>query len=422
MKNSAKWKLALLASALISTFPIFAAETSAEVDLSPAGEGKTLPGNVVRVRLPMKFVSGSSAFSAQGKKEDSALQVSAAAGALVVEYGFSDAISLQLVAPFTAQNQVAMNGAAFQKTSLYKEKFDEFVNAAAVRLAEEGLCLSQEACVDEILNKNLTFPLDAPLTLPTGETLVVRAGVPLKDVAASLVTRAALPASGRTGLGDVEVGALFALADPKIGLMKKDWPFNVSVGAGLRLPTGSFTDVPAAQRGTGRGTVDLGLRANVDWHLHPSIVVSLQNQSELMLRAGKKRRSSLLDSTKLNSADTSVSGADGVANTADYERDGVRQIGFAKASFSLAALGDTFSVLLANAQWKYDFESRTTVGRQEYNPASELQSLQAGVTLDGLKIQLPLQLDVDYEIPVAGKNRVLAPSSLTSTLKVFYRF
>lgn len=422
MKKSSQRMFAVLASACMPAFPIFAAQTSADVDPAPAGEGKTLPINVARVRLPMKFVSGTSAFSSQGKKEDSGLQVSAAAGALVVEFGVSDAISLQFVAPFTAQNQVSMNGAAFQKTTVYKEKFDEFVNAAAARLADEGLCLSPEACVDEILNKNLTFPLDAPLTLPTGETLVVRAGVPLKDVAASLVTRAALPGSGRTGLGDVELGALFALSDPKVGLMKKDWPFNVSVGAGLRLPTGSFTDVPAAQRATGRGTLDLGLRANVDWRPLHSFVVSFQNQTELMLLAGKKKRSSLLDSAKLNSADSSLAGADGLANTSDYERDGVRQIGFAKAAFALAALGESFSILVLNSQWKYDFESRTTVGRQEYNPASELQSLQSGVTLDGLKIQLPLQLDVDYEFPVSGKNRLLAPSTLTTTVKAFYRF
>ncbi|MFZ9520618.1 MAG: hypothetical protein ACO3A4_09090 [Silvanigrellaceae bacterium] len=386
------------------------------------GEGKTLPEKVFRGRLLFKSATATQAFSPDGKKEDSGFTLSAGAGAFVVEYGWSDAVSLQLVAPMVAFNKLAIDGAAFQKSSLYAKKYNEFVEAAAAKLVSDGLCLTVSACLSGINENGLSLPFNSVLTLPTGEKLSVKAGVPIKDVAASLVTRAAIPTAGTTGLGDLELGALVALADPVNGLWARDWAVNFSLGAGLRLPTGSFRDVPAAQRPTGRGTVDLGIRSNLDWAASSAIVISWQNQWESMLLPAKKSRTSLLDSTVLNNADVNSPGADNIANSAEFRRDDPRNVGFMKIALSPADVSDALSRVLLNGQFKYDFEPRATLGGVEFSPESHLYSVQAGLTLSALDFFLPVQWDIDYDVPLSGKNRNLAASVLTNTLKIYARF
>lgn len=396
-------------------------ETKAHENEAIPGEGKTLPASVFRVRVPYKFASATKGYSSSGQSEDAGLQFNANAAALVVEYGLRDAISLQVVVPYVLQNNLSMNGSVFQKSSFFEEKQTEFLKAASEKLVTEKLCRSVEACIEAIKNNGLSLPVNTNLTLPTGETLPVKAGVPLNDIAASLVTRAAVPTSGSTGLGDIEVGALFALLDPRVGLLSQNKPINLSLGLGLRIPTGSFVDVPAAQRPTGRGTTDLGIRTNFDWQPLPGTMLSQQNQFEIMLKEGRKKRTSLLDSAQLNSADPMVAGADQMANTSSYARQGARNVGFLKLAVGLGQLSQELKPVLLNAQWKYDFDPATQLGGKKLNAESSLQSVQVGTTIDGLPLQVPLQFDVDYEIPVTGSNRTLAPRVLSATLKLFYK-
>lgn len=62
------------------------------------GEGKTLPAGVVRARLPLRFISGSSGFDAKGNKSDLGLEARAVGSGLVLEYGVTDDLSVQLLA------------------------------------------------------------------------------------------------------------------------------------------------------------------------------------------------------------------------------------------------------------------------------------------------------------------------------------
>jgi hypothetical protein len=387
-----------------------------------ASEGKTLPEGVFRLRIPFRSAVASHGFSSEGKKADSGLRLNVASGALVFEYGYSSAVSFQLIVPAVLRNQMSMDGSVFQKSFVFQEKYDEFIAAAAAKLVSDGLCSDVNACVDAIQKKGFALPATTELTLPTGEKLTVRAGVPLKEVASSLVTRAALPAEGRTGIGDIEIGTLIAIADPNVGLWKKDWPLNLSVGLGLRAPTGSFSDVSAAQRGTGRGTWDLGFRTNVDWYAASGFVMSFQNQWEQMIVGGVKRRSSLLDSSKLNSADPLIEGADQVANEAKFERSGARQIGFLKVASGLGDFVSSLDPVVLSLQWKYDFDPKTLRGGRIESTDSQLHSVLAGVQLDGLKLNVPAQLEVEYEFPVAGRNRRIAPQIMTASMKAYYRF
>ncbi|NBW82480.1 hypothetical protein EBR21_12065, partial [bacterium] len=94
------------------------------------GEGKTLPAGVFRGRFVYKAASGSNAFSAEGKKENSGFKLAAGAAAIVAEYGWNEAVSVQLLVPYVVSNKLAIDGEAFQKSSVFAKKYNEFIEAA----------------------------------------------------------------------------------------------------------------------------------------------------------------------------------------------------------------------------------------------------------------------------------------------------
>jgi hypothetical protein len=404
-----------------ASVPESPAESRSSAPQTIAGEGRTLPEGVWRARAIFSSTQAESGFSDSGKKEDGGWQAQLSAGAMVIEYGFQRGLSLQILAPYVFQASRSLDGAKFKNSSLYARLYERSLAKVSEKLMSKKLCLDAQACRTAIEEKNLALPYDTTLVLETGESLAVRGGVPLRAVLESLIVNAAVPTEGMVGMGDVEIGALWALADPLVG-WKRDWGFNVSLGAGLRMPTGSFSEVPAAQRPTGRGTWDLGLRANVDKVLSESFVLSWQNQSEMTLLPGRKKRSSLLSSQLLNSADPAVEGADGKANDGIFKRTGVRQVGFLKVAWGAEALHSSLNGFILNGFLRYDLDTQGEREGESLGPDSTLYSLQWGLTWDGLRSSLPLQLDLDTSFPLAGKSVAAAPRSVGGALKIYYKF
>jgi hypothetical protein len=383
-------------------------------------EGKTLPEGVVRARLPFKSIQGEHGYDADGNKVDMGLALHATAGAFVLEYGVTDRISVQMVAPVIYRNELALSADRFRDSDAYATNHDKFIGTMASLLvgARPQICPSFDACL-ELIDEGYALPVDRVVTLPSGETLTLRRGVPLKLYADSAVVRAATPTDGRTGLGDLETGVLFAVLPTG--------PLTYSVGLGLRYPTGSFADVPASQRGTGRGTLDAGLRQNLDYAVGRSVMLSWQNQSEVMLVKGEKKKTSLIDSSELNLADPTTSeavsaGSDGEDNTQEFTREGVRNVGFLKAGLNLSAFSDDLRALGTYAQWNYNVDSQERLDGRALSDRKQTQSALAGIGVSGLSYQIPASLDVDYEVPTGGKNVALATSVVTMTFKAYYKF
>jgi hypothetical protein len=383
------------------------------------GEAKTLPQGVYRLRAIYSAARSESGFSDNGKREDGGWRAALDAGAFVVEYGLRPGISLQLVAPVVVRSQRGLDVQKFRNSSLYAQLYEDKLKQVIDKLVSSKLCADAETCRVAIEEKSLSFPFTT-VVLDTGETLELKTAVPIKSVLSSLVSNAAVPESGRTGRGDLELGALVSVADPEVGLVRH-WDVNVSLGLGLRVPTGFFEDVPSSQRPTGRGSWDLGLRANVDKVFSENLVVSWQNQSELTLRDGKKKRTSLLDNTRLNTADPNVEGGDGKPNTGGFRRTTTRQVGFVKLAWGGEVLHQSLDTFVLNSAFKYDFDSPGEVEGQSLGSESSLMSAQLGITWDGLRVSLPVQLDLDYTLPLAGKNIPSAPGLFTSTLKVYLK-
>ncbi len=397
-------------------------DTKTHIAVGP--EGKTLPARVVRVRVPFRFASGDSGYDADGKKTSPGVELNAVGMGVVLEYGVSDDFSLQVLAPIILSNSLGMNATQFRQSAPYKANYEKFITTAGNLLESRGICPSAAACA-ALINSGYALPYGTQLTLPTGEALEVKAGQPVKDVADALVLGGARPEKGTTGLGDVEIGGLYAVLNERGPFTGS--PIFLSLGGGFRLPTGSFKDVPTSQRATGRGTFDLGLRSNLDYTPLRGLFLSWQNQAEFMLAKGKKKRSSVLDSGQLNEADPTTplavaSGSDGKGNELDFERKGVRNVGYLKAALALGILSDAVESLSVNGQFKYDYDAKEYLGGVSQGEARRYYGLLAGVSWDGLAYRLPLQFDVEYEVPVGGENLALTAKVLSTTLKGYYRF
>jgi len=382
------------------------------------GEGQTLPDKVVRLRTLYSLVTADSGFDSDGKRQDLGMTLRVHASAMVLEYGVGNRLTLQVLAPYYLRNELAIDADQFAKSTTYKEKVASFQAGVGTKLKAQGICPTEDACA-QLINEGYALPADTAVTLPTGETLLLKAGVPIKSYAHALVIGAARPVAGRTGLGDVEFGALYSVF--------RRVNFGFSLGGGLRLPTGSFADVPAAERGTGRGTLDLGLRLNLDFRPVQGVWLSFQNQAEVMLRAAKRKRTSLLNSENLNEADPEAdaavaAGADGNPNDQKFERRGIRHVGFFKIGWGLGTITQKLAPLGVQAQYKYALQSEAFADGKSLGERESTQSLLGGLILDGLAYKWPIQLNWDVDRPIAGKNVALATATQTIQAKLYYRF
>jgi hypothetical protein len=384
------------------------------------GEAQTLPQGVFRWRAVYTAARAATGWSDSGQKEDGGWRAALDSAALVMEYGLRPGFSLQLVAPVVLRSERSLDGAKFNRSSFYTRFYNEKLTQLIDKLVENKFCADAVSCRTAIEEKSLSFPY-TNIVLDTGETLELKSAVPIKNVLGALVSNSAVPEAGATGRGDLELGALLAVADPEVGLVR-NWKVNVSIGLGLRIPTGLFENVPTSQRPTGRGSWDLGVRANVDKVFSESLVLSWQNQSETTLVAGQKKRSSLLDNTKLNNADPTIEGGDGRPNTGRFKRSTLRQVGFVKLALGCETLVPNLKNFILNSAFKYDLDSPGEVEGQTLGPDTSLMSAQLGLTWDGLRTLLPVQLDLDYSFPIAGRSISAAPHVFSSALKVYQRF
>ena len=396
----------------------------AETYAAAAPEGKTLPQGVLRIKVPVRFANGTKGFDSNGDQVDSGASASGTLAAVVLEYGLSDELSFQILAPYVLSNNLGIDAEKFQSSSAYKAQYERFVTSAASVLQKNGLCASQLSCLT-LISKGYSLPYDNTLVLPSGEKLTVKARQPIKDVARNLILEAARPQSGTTGIGDLEFGLLYSVLNERGPFTQS--PIFLAVGGGFRVPTGSFAEVTTAQRATGRGTLDFGLRTNLDYTPLHGLFLSWQNRAEVMLAKGKKKKSSLLENNTLNSANPQsaeaiAAGSDGEGNEVSFERKGFRNLGFLKVAFGLGALNDNLKILGISSQLKYDYDGTPYLAGEKVSEAPRYWSAQAGFTIDGLAYKFPAQLDVDYEAPMSGANIPVATQNVIVTLKSYYRF
>lgn len=387
------------------------------------GDAQLLPAKVLRFRYILQNVTGNQGFDSKGKAYDVGATLNAAGHAFAMEYGITDRLSLQFIVPVVGANNLAIDANKFRQSDEFEEEYQNLVEAVTPALEARGLCSGVAGCRSAI-DGGLALGVDTPVELPTGEIVTIAANVPLKEAADSVILKAVEPASGKTGLGDVTVGFGYSVFSSPRQI--------VTLGLGVRLPTGEFTNVPAAYRAPGSGFTTLGLVARYDLRIFNPLMLSISNQTEHHLTSAVRNRSSILNSTELNTADPTVDDpaiageGDGIANDAPIVRKGVLNSGSVKVSFALGSIARFLNpVAIYGAYgWKIDPAYERENDDDSYREKSELYTASYAVAIDGLGLQprIPLNISFQRDTPIAGKNVLVAPNLDIYQFILYYKF
>lgn len=372
-------------------------------------ESGVLPESVLRFRAIYADVNSTKGYDNNGNKVESGLKLTANRSVAVFEYGITDRISAQLLVPYGMGGKLKVDD---------KEKFINENIRGPVTEAVDAIVNPLKAGLGDLYTNNENAPADLPL--PEGSPVdKIPAGQPVKtfvDTVRSQVIASEIEknfeATRKTledqkfqeGLGDIEIGAKYALST-----VEQPWfdavPFYTSIAAGVRLNSSKYSEAEKdGKLPLGRGTMDLGLRVNTDYEPLMGVQLQLENQTEMMIAKGK-----------------SYAGGKEV----DYERDGLRQVGYSKLVVAPGTWSDALKVVSLNARYNWDNDAATkTDGKKDEGSATYGRSAQAGLTLDGLNLEnrIPAQLDYDYVMSARGRNVQFASDAHVVTLKLFYKF
>ncbi len=360
--------------------------------------GKTLPEGVLRVWVPYSKVNGSEEFNSKGKKVKIGADISAIGSAAVLEYGLSEGMSFQLVVPYYLQQQVNPNAS----DALEKAMDENFVTLAdaqkakvALALQQASLCTSVDSCMKLKVDGTIAGALQLTNTvvgLPLGK--VVEAGVTaaIESQVDAAVAAGEQVKDGETDVGDIQIGVLKEIhTDEKI---------LVAVGAGIRFPTGSFSEADVVY-GTGRGTTDFGVRTNFDYGLSNNLIFSWEHYAELMVAAGEKKYS------------------DG--SSKKFERAGVVNKGLLDFGYNVGEVHPSLKAVGLNLGYAYNYDGENRYDDVAEKSRSELTSADVSLSINGLDYGIPGSLSVTSSTPLSGKNSQ-ALNSNGLVMKGYYKF
>nr|BFD31923.1 hypothetical protein GTC16762_15410 [Pigmentibacter ruber] len=410
--------------------------------------GKTLPEGIFKIDLPLAYSFGNQGFDSNGKKVDNGISMKRFITGIAIQYGLTNSLSVAVGFPYTASYQLGMNGDSVAANSeLYAKYYNHVLHDLSTKLSQNAngfLCgsnVTPDTCASFIngggsLNNSTTLTIP----LPTGETFTFNSASPLKDQIRNILLTASQPTNGATGLGDIQVGVLWSVISEESPI--RHVPLYFSVGGGLRIPTGKFNLVTAMRSTggdgtliTGGGTYDAIARLNLDYVVIPGVILSWQHQAEYSINKVNLRRTSMLDNTSFNTADTST--GDGQGNDLEFWRKGLHHIGFLQASWGLGNVSSNFKWLGLYTQAKYNIAAKAylngqpvyTVGDQFYLGESSMHpdhgyeqyySVVVGSKFSGLPYMIPAEFSAEFEYPYAGYNRMVSPMNAKGVLSIYF--
>jgi hypothetical protein len=387
------------------------------------GEAQTLPEKVARFRYVRRNVAGNETFEKGGNKKDIGIDAVIDVNAYVFEYGLTDKISLQLLIPQLASSDVTINADKFAKSKVYAEKYQELMEKVVPFLISQGQCATEAECYDKINNQAYAIPTNSSLVLPTGEVYTVQGGIPVERAANALITNAAKPQKGKTGISDVMIAALYNVYNSKSQMF--------SVGGGFRLPTGKADDEKSYNR-TGSGFTTLGVALKYDFRITDPLMLSFSNQTEMHLKNPHYKRHSLVDPDKLNEADPNTIGADigvpgdgdGVSNNFEVSRKGVLNTGYLRLGYALGALHPMLSTLSVFGFYNWNFDPETYYDGVSQHNASRSTGYSYALAFDGLGMtpRIPVGVSVSQDRLLTGENVSVAAVNTYLNLTLYYKF
>lgn len=370
-------------------------------------EGQTLPENVWRIRSIHKYAQGQLGFDKYGHKSKQGISIFAHGSGSVFEYGITNRLTIQLLIPYVHTNRAGLDAQDFRKSDLYKIKYDKAMQLIITKLEENSLCKGASQCL-ALIRSGFTLPAAKSFSLPTGEVITISHTDQIATYLDRLVTNASKQSEGSHGLGDIETGMLLNLF--------RDENFSSSFGLGFRWPSGSFYKVPAGMRPSGGGFYETGVRLNLDYQPVAGLWLSYQEQLEWALTNAKRKRSSLINPQYLNSFNASTS------NEQVYQKHGIKRISLLKANIGLGVISPALKSLGTFTSYQFEEEAKITVDKESLKSPARLHYASIGAYIDGRGYDLPVGLDIEQKVPVAGKNAVVATDMTLITLKAYARF
>ena len=375
-------------------------------------ESTTLPKDIARFRLIYGQSEGTYGYDGSGKKLDKGLKVKGTGGAAVFEYGITSRLGFQFLVPFSLKTKIEVNSKDTFRT-LVKEGITSKVDSAFD-------AITADPTIGALYKSNSAAPVNIAIpglgTIPAGanvksfldgartQTLASKLSDSNVDSVYNQEKEKIENRDFDKGLGDIETGVRYSLStieDPFF----EGIPLYFSVAGGIRFNTSGYAKaVKSDMTPSGRGTTDLGLRLNMEYGITQGLQAQFENQTEAMLLKGK---------TYSTEQDKEV----------DYERSGLREIGWAKLVVAPGAWVPSIDMLRFNVKYGYDMDAKTKVdGKLQKEDASQARSKAIGLSFDGLTMGLPLQADLDMTTPISGKNTAFATKSNVFTFKTFYKF
>ncbi|APJ04008.1 hypothetical protein [Silvanigrella aquatica] len=416
--------------------------------------GKTLPKGIFKVDVPVAYTFGNESFDSNGKRINMGLDMKRWMTGILLQYGLSNTVSVGVGIPLTASYQLGMNGNLIAANSeMYSRYYNHVLNDLATQLSQNGgaLC-GGNATVSNCANYintggNLSNSASIYTTLPTGERFTFNSASPLSSQIRNLLLTASQPTNGATGLGDIQFGILWSIISEESPL--RHVPIYFSLGGGLRVPTGKFNIVSAMRATggdgtliTGGGTYDAILRWNLDYVAVPGVILSWQHMAEYSFTKAKLGRTSMSDNTSFNTADPNVDNGsnghgDGQGNDLLFWRKGLHHIGFIQAAWGLGNVSNDLKWWGLYTQAKYNIAAKSylngqpiyTFGDQFYLGDSSMHpdhgyeqyySAVVGTKVSGLPYRIPGEFSAEFEYPVYGFNRMVAPMNTKGTFTVYF--
>ena len=145
------------------------------------------------------------------------------------------------------------------------------------------------------------------------------------------------------------------------------------------------------------------------------------------MTAAKKRKTSLLDSTKLNEADPTTqsaleAGSDGNPNRQSVTYSDLRW-GTFRLDVALADLGNWAQPFAVRGFYHYKFGGQTFYDGIASGPSINETAAGAGFKIDGLGFSnpLPWYIDYEYRVPVTS-NQLVSPVISQAQLAWYHKF
>ncbi|MEN9809236.1 MAG: hypothetical protein RLZZ488_803 [Pseudomonadota bacterium] len=388
-------------------------------------ESAVLPESVLRFRAIYGAATSTKGYDSNGNKIENGLKITANQSIAVLEYGITDRISAQLLMPYSLGGKVVVDDKdKFTNTRVNPgiaakagTNLDGIVGAfkTAIPVLATGAAGPEAKAFAQAYQAGqpLPIPVDmskfnaafAGVTIPANTNIKTFVDEQFKNALFDVYYNAGKTQAESTkfqeGLGDVQLGAKYALST-----VNEPWfdgiPFYASAGVGVRFATSKYLEAKKeGKEPAGRGTTDLGVRLNADYEIVNGLQVQLENQSEMMLAKGK----------------TYAGGKE-----VDLKRNGMRQQGYTKLVLAPGTWLEGAEFLMLNARYNWDNDMTKTVDGVEDKTLPVARAAQFGLTLDGLKLKVPVQLDYDRIIAARSRNVSASFDAHVVTLKAFYKF